>query len=81
MAVNIQIEKKDNENNAALLRRFKHAVQGSKLIPHIRDTRFHKRKLSSNIVRTKKIKQLKKSEDIKRLIKLGKMPEKKTTRR
>jgi ribosomal protein S21 len=81
MAVNIQMEKNDNENNAALLRRFKRAVQGSKLIPHIRETRFHKRDLSGNIIRTKKIKQLKKSEEITRLIKLGKMPEKKTMRR
>ena len=81
MATNVEVIKKDNENNAALMRRFTRAIQGAKLVRHIRDTRFHKRQFSDNVQKKKRLKQLEKSEKIVRLIKLGKIADKRTRRR
>lgn len=76
MTTNVEVTKKDNENNAALLRRFTRAVQGTKLVRHIRDTRFHTRDFSNNVQKKKKLKSLKRSAEIKRLVKLGKIADK-----
>jgi len=76
MTINVKKYKEGNENNAALIRRFTRAVQGSKLIRHVRDTRYHQRDFSNNVKRKQKIKYLKRVEGIKRLVKLGKLPDK-----
>jgi len=80
MTVNVEMKRKDNENNASLLRRFTRAVQGTKLVRHIRDTRFFQREFSDNVRKKKRLKQLRKAEETKRLIKLGKVVDKSARR-
>lgn len=76
MTTNVHVEKKANENNAALIRRFTRSMQGTKLLRHVRDTRFFQRAFSDNVTKKNKLRRIKRSEEIKRLVKLGKMPDK-----
>ena len=46
MITNVEIDKKSNESNASMLRRFTKAVQGSGVLPRVRSIRYSTRKLS-----------------------------------
>lgn len=73
MATNVDIERKSNENNASVLKRFTRKVQESGVIPKLRSIRYDNRELSRNTQKTKKLKSLKKKEEIDHLIKMGKI--------
>ena len=72
-AVNVEVEKNKNENNANLIRRFTRRVQESGVLPKVRSIRYLERDLSKNVKKTKRLKSLKRKEEIEELIKLGKM--------
>ena len=76
--INVQVDKNPNENSLSILRRFTKKVQGSGVLPRVRGIRYHARTLSSYTVKQKTLASLKRKEEIKELIKLGKMPEKPT---
>ncbi len=73
MAINIEIEKNSNENNASMLRRFTKKVQGSGILPRVRSIRYSKRKLSPYKVKVQKLSSVAKKKEIEELIRMGKM--------
>jgi ribosomal protein S21 len=75
--INVEVTKNNNENNTAVLRRFTKRVQGAGILPRVRGIRYSSRLLSSYKTKMKTLKTLKKREEIAKLIKLGKMVEKK----
>lgn len=75
--INVEVTKNNNENNAGVLRRFTKRVQGAGILPRVRGIRYSSRVLSSYKTKMKTLKTLKKKEEILKLIKLGKMVEKK----
>ncbi len=76
--INIELTKNSNENNLGLLRRFSKKVKSSGIIPRMRSIRYNSRP-ESNFTRKKKaLKTINKRTEIDELIKLGKIPEKKT---
>jgi hypothetical protein len=81
MKTNIELEKKSNESNASLLRRFTKAVQGSGILPRVRSIRYSTRKLSHYKTKMQKLTKLERKANIQELIKLGKMPEKNEIRK
>ena len=74
--INVQVDKNPNENSLSILRRFTKKVQGSGVLPRVRSIRYHARTLSPYKTKQKTLASLKRKEEIKELIKLGKMPEK-----
>lgn len=81
MAVNIQVSKKNNENNMSILRRFTRRVQGSGIIPRVRSLRYEDRNPSTLTKKNARLKSIRRKEEITELIKLGKMPERGGPRR
>lgn len=78
--INIEVEKNNNENNISFLRRFTKRVQNSGVLPRVRSIRYRQRKLSHYKKKMKTLKSIKRKEEVEELIKLGKLPVKKTTR-
>ena len=75
MAVNVQVEKNNNESTANLIRRFTKRVQGSGLIPRMRGSRYYERVKSRNVKKTSKLLKLEKQVKYEKLLKLGKIQE------
>jgi ribosomal protein S21 len=75
---NVEVSRNPNENNLSVLRRFTKKVQGSGVLPRVRGIRYAARVLSPYKIKQKTLASLKRKEEIKDLIKLGKMPEKPT---
>lgn len=76
MAINAEVSKNENESPVNLIRRFSKRVQGTGLIQGTRKRRYYSRVKSANVRRQQTLKVLKRREEVKELIKLGKMPEK-----
>lgn len=81
MAINVQVDKNNNESSANVIRRFTKRVQGAGIIPKVRSARYHNRTKSRNVQRTAKLKKLEKKEKYEDLLKLGKIQEPKSFRR
>jgi len=81
MAINVQVEKNNNESSANVIRRFTKRVQGAGIVPKVRAGRYYSRVKSSNVQRTAKLKKLAKKETYEKLLKLGKIPEQRGYRR
>ena len=81
MAINVQVEKNNNESSANVIRRFTKRVQGAGIVPKVRGARYHNRIKSSNVRRMAKLKKLGKKEVYEKLLKLGKISEQKSYRR
>ena len=75
MAINVEVEKNNNESSANVIRRFTKRVQGAGIVPKVRGGRYHSRAKSKNVQRTAKLKKLGKREAYEKLIKLGKVQE------
>ena len=75
--INVEVTKNSNENNTGVLRRFTKRVQGAGILPRVRGIRYAARVLSPYKTKMKTLKTLKKREEIAKLIKLGKLVEKK----
>ena len=73
MARNVEVEKKQNESTANLMRRFSKRVQGSGIIQRVRKNRYFKRAKSDNVKRMSKLRKLDKTAEYEKLIKLGKI--------
>jgi ribosomal protein S21 len=76
MAINAEVSKNESESPVNLIRRFSKRVQGTGLIQGARKNRYFTRVKSREVRRKQTLKVLKRRENIKELIKLGKMPEK-----
>ncbi len=75
MAINVEIEKNQNESSANVIRRFTKRVQHSGIVRKVRSVRYHERVKSRNVRRTSRLKKLIKKETFERLFKLGKVQE------
>ena len=81
MAINVQVDKNNNESSANVIRRFTKRVQGAGIIPKVRTGRYYTRIKSGNVKRMAKLKKLGKKETYEKLLKLGKIAEQRTFRR
>lgn len=81
MAINVEVEKNQNESSANVIRRFQKRVQNSGIVRRLRDNRYYKRVKSSNVRQSVRLKKLVKKTEYERLYKLGKTPEVATKRR
>jgi ribosomal protein S21 len=75
MAINVEVNKNNNESGASVLRRFTRKIQGSGVLPKVRSLRYAERKLSHYKVKKATLKSLTRKTEVARLIKLGKMPD------
>lgn len=75
MAVNVEVEKNNQESTANLIRRFTKRVQGSGIIQRMRKNRYFKRGKSRTVHKMAKLKKLEKRERYETLVKLGKIQE------
>ena len=73
---NVEVSRNPNENNLSVLRRFTKRVQGAGILPRVRSIRYASRVLSPYKVKMKTLESIEYKENIKKLVKLGKMPEK-----
>jgi len=81
MATNIKVEKNNSESTANLIRRFTKRVQGSGIIPRMRNNRYYTRSKSRNVNKMARLKKLERKEEYERLLKLGKIQEQQPRRR
>lgn len=75
MAVNVKVEKNNNESSANVIRRFTKRVQNAGIITRMRGERYHNRVKSDNVRRSARLKKLAKKENYEKLVKLGKIAE------
>ena len=73
MAVNVEVEKNNQESTANLIRRFTKRVQGAGIIPRMRQSRYYKRTRSPYVVKTEKLKKLGRKVKYEKMLKLGKI--------
>lgn len=81
MAINVQVDKNNNESSANVIRRFTKRVQGAGIVQKVRASRYFNRIKSDNVQKTAKLKKLAKKEIYEKMLKLGKVKEQKTFRR
>ncbi len=81
MAINVQVEKNNNESSANVIRRFQKRVQGAGILQKVRNSRYYTRLKSRNVDRMSRLKKLAKKEAYEKLLKLGKVKEQKSFRR
>jgi len=81
MAINVQIEKNNNESSANVIRRFTKRVQGSGIIPRMRKNRYFVRTKSENVQKAARLKKLDKKVEYEMQLKLGKIQERTYRRR
>lgn len=75
MAINVEVEKNNQESTANLIRRFTKRVQGSGIINRIRKNRYWKRGKSDMVNRMSKLKKLERKKEYETMLKLGKIQE------
>lgn len=73
MAINVEINKKKNESNASVLKRFSRKVQESGVLKYTRTIRYADRAPSDFVKKKKKLKSINKTAEIQQKIKLGKI--------
>lgn len=81
MAINVGVDKNNNESSANVIRRFQKRVQGAGIIRKVRDGRYRNRIKSDNVKRFAKLKKLAKKVVYEKMLKLGKVQEKPAGRR
>ena len=79
--INVELTKNNNENNLSLIRRFSRKIKSSGIIPRMRSVRYNTRPESKFFKKKKALKTINKKAEIEEMIKLGKIPEKKSYRR
>ena len=76
MSVNVEVQKTGSENNVSLIKRFTRRVQGSGILPKARTVRYSKRDKSEPTKKNRALKVIERKKEVNRLIKLGKMQDK-----
>lgn len=69
----VEVTKAGTESGASLLRRFQRKVQDSAIVPNVRAKRYNERAKSKLAEKVNKIKRIKKSVEIEKLKKMGKI--------
>ena len=73
--LNVEVKAKENESTTNLLRRFSRKVNSSGILRRKRGLKTRKRNVSKNVRKQQKIQALEKRSQVDRLIKLGKLPD------
>lgn len=73
MAVNVQVEKNQNESSANVIRRFTKRMQNSGIVQRMKGERYYTRDKSRNVQRSNRLKKLQKQTEYEKLVKLGKV--------
>ncbi|MEX0930665.1 MAG: hypothetical protein WDZ68_00040 [Candidatus Paceibacterota bacterium] len=73
MAINVQVEKNQNESSANVIRRFTKRVQNAGIIRRLRGIRYHTRVKSSNVRKEGRLKKLDKKVKYDKMYKMGKI--------
>lgn len=73
MAINVELEKNQNEPTNGLIRRFSRQVREAGILPRVRGLRFYERKASPFKKKEKALKRITKTAEIEKLKKLGRM--------
>lgn len=76
--LNVEVKAKEGESITNLLRRFSRKVNSSGLIRRKRSLKTRRRKLSKNVRQTQKVQALEKRAQVDKLIKLGKLPDRRS---
>lgn len=79
--INVELTKNNNENNLSLIRRFSKKVKSSGIIKKVRSIRYKQRAESKSTRKKKALKTIRRKAEIDEMIKLGKMPERKSFRK
>jgi ribosomal protein S21 len=74
--INAEVNKNSNENSASLLRRFSRRVQGTGVIQKAKGNKYRKRVKSRHTVKKETLVKLERRSEVEKLIKLGKLPDK-----
>jgi ribosomal protein S21 len=75
MAVNVEVKRSGNENSNSVLRRFNKKTRGAGFLKVVRGKRYHSRSVSKLRRKLSALERLKRTEEFKRLEKLGKNKE------
>lgn len=73
--INIEVIKNNHENDMNIIRRFTKKVRNAGILPRVRSIRYNNRAISKYIKKKETLKKIGRREEIKKLIKLGKLPE------
>ncbi len=73
MAINVEVAKSATDNNLGLIRKFTKRVQGSGILSRLRSKRYSARNLSEYVKKKKALKKIARREEVRKLIKMGKM--------
>jgi ribosomal protein S21 len=76
MATNVLVKVKGNENTTNLLRRFSRKVNSAGIISRTKSLKYHTRDVSKNVRKKQKVRALQKTDIVIKLVKLGKLPDK-----
>ncbi len=75
MAINVEVNRNNNESSANVIRRFTKKVQSSGHLNRLRSERYFSREKSRNVKRASRLKKVAKTEEYLKLVKLGKIQE------
>jgi ribosomal protein S21 len=73
ISVNVEVKKNPNESTTSLIRRFTKRVQGSGILPRVREIAFRERPLSRLKKKMRTLKSIERRKEFERLKKLGKV--------
>jgi len=73
--INVEVAKNSNENDANIIRRFTKRVRNAGILSRVRSIRYNQRAVSKYIKKKRTLSKIKKREEIKKQIKLGRIPE------
>ncbi|MEX0934951.1 MAG: hypothetical protein WDZ70_01320 [Candidatus Paceibacterota bacterium] len=73
--INVEVQARNNESNNNLIRRFSRKFNSSGISRRARSLKSHRREKSDNVQREQALKKIKRNKEIERLIKLGKLPD------
>ena len=70
----VEVKRREKESHEAMMRRFSRRILQSQVVARARKQRFHERKLSKNLRRTKAVKRAELREEREELSRQGKIP-------
>ena len=73
MAINVEIQRNNNENNMSMLKRFTRKVQESGVLRYSRSVRYAEREGSHFVKKKNRLNSIEKKADIEQQIKMGKI--------
>ena len=79
--INVEVTKSNTENTTNLLRRFTKRVQGSGILPRVRNIRYWTRPESDFKKKKQTLRKIKRREEFEKLYKQGKVEKRKTQKK